>query len=109
MNPLYLKKCSTCTKNTSIATPQEKLTWSSQLDSCWQLKSNYLTRKFEFKNFKESLAFVNKIGQLAQQHQHHPDILISWAIVELKLHTYSVQNLTENDFILAACIDRVSV
>ncbi|HCB35300.1 MAG: hypothetical protein A2W52_04550 [Candidatus Taylorbacteria bacterium RIFCSPHIGHO2_02_49_25] len=64
-----------------------------------------LKRRFKFKNFVEALAFVNKVGTLAESEGHHPDIRFGWGYVELTLFTHAVDGLSENDFILAAKID----
>lgn len=67
-----------------------------------------LTRQFKFKNFKESIVFVNKIADLAEEEGHHPDIKIVWNKVQLDLFTHAVGGLSENDFIMAAKIDRIT-
>ncbi len=64
-----------------------------------------LKRKFKFKNFAEALAFVNRVGALAESEGHHPDIRFGWGYAEITLFTHAVGGLSENDFILAAKID----
>jgi 4a-hydroxytetrahydrobiopterin dehydratase len=67
-----------------------------------------LTRNIKLANFKEALALVNKIGDLAEQEGHHPDLTIhSWNQVRVDLYTHSIKGLSENDFILAAKINQV--
>jgi 4a-hydroxytetrahydrobiopterin dehydratase len=66
-----------------------------------------LRREFKFKNFKQSLAFVNKVSEIAESESHHPDIYIFYNIVKLELFTHAVGGLSENDFIMAAKIDEV--
>ena len=74
----------------------------------WDVVNNHeLKRKFKCKNFAEALAFVNKVGALAESEGHHPDIRFGWGYVELTLFTHAVGGLSENDFILAAKIDRL--
>lgn len=74
----------------------------------WQLvNEHHITRKFDFPDFRSALDFVNKIGELAEQEGHHPDILLGWGRVEVTLWTHKVDGLTESDFILAAKIDRL--
>ncbi|MEP7132611.1 MAG: 4a-hydroxytetrahydrobiopterin dehydratase [Acidobacteriota bacterium] len=75
----------------------------------WTLEENAsrLARRFEFENFKSALEFVNRVGDLAEQEGHHPDIAIHWNKVELVLWTHAIGGLHENDFILAAKIDRL--
>ncbi len=69
--------------------------------------TNKITRLFKFKNFKESLAFVNKVGELAEEEGHHPDIKIVWNKVQLDLFTHAVGGLHENDFVMASKINNM--
>ena len=64
-----------------------------------------IARTWKFKDFKEALAFVNRVGELAETEGHHPDIHIHWNRVTLELWTHVAKGLTENDFILASKID----
>ncbi len=75
----------------------------------WALEKNAarLERHFEFENFRSALEFVNRVGDLAEQEGHHPDMAIHWNKVELVLWTHAIGGLHENDFILAAKIDRL--
>lgn len=66
-----------------------------------------LRKQFKFKNFKESMVFVNKVADLAESEGHHPDIKIVWNKVQLDLFTHAVGGLSENDFIIAAKINKV--
>ena len=66
-----------------------------------------LTREWKFKNFVESITFINKVADIAEDEQHHPDIHISWNRVKLELFTHSIGGLSENDFILAAKINEL--
>ncbi|OGZ07069.1 MAG: hypothetical protein A3C13_04945 [Candidatus Lloydbacteria bacterium RIFCSPHIGHO2_02_FULL_50_11] len=65
-----------------------------------------ISRDFTFKDFKEALAFVNKVGDLAESEGHHPDICIWWNKVRLELSTHAIGGLSTNDFILAARINK---
>lgn len=79
--------------------------WSSTLGSTYERK---IYREFKFKDFSEALAFVNAVGEVAEQEGHHPDILIyQWRKVRLELTTHVIHGLSENDFILGAKIDVV--
>ena|SRR3989344_6977539 len=66
-----------------------------------------LNKEFKFKDFKEAIAFVNKIAALAESEGHHPDIAISYNKVRFDLTTHAIGGLSENDFILAAKIDNL--
>ena len=69
---------------------------------------HHLHRKFKFPDFQQALAFVNRVGALAEEQGHHPDILLAWGKAEITLWTHKINGLTESDFIMAAKIDRVS-
>jgi 4a-hydroxytetrahydrobiopterin dehydratase len=69
---------------------------------------HHLWRAFAFPDFKKALDFTNAVGAIAEEQQHHPDILLSWGKAEITIYTHKVNGLTESDFVLAAKIDRVS-
>lgn len=72
----------------------------------WSRSGEKIRRELAFDDFKEALAFVNKIGALAEAEGHHPDIhLVSYKKVIIELSTHSIKGLSENDFILASKID----
>ena len=78
----------------------------------WDVKSNqdksfYLIKEFTFKNFMESQSFVNKIGDIAEEENHHPDISFGWGYCKVKIFTHAIKGLAESDFILAAKIDKI--
>ncbi len=75
----------------------------------WRLVPDALSisKTFTFKDFAEALAFVNKIGAIAEEKGHHPDVALSWGKVDVSLSTHAIGGLSENDFILAAKIDQV--
>lgn len=68
---------------------------------------HHLTRTYTFPNFREALDFVNKVGELAEQQGHHPDILLAWGKAEVTLWTHKIDGLTESDFIMAAKIENL--
>lgn len=75
----------------------------------WQVADeHHLHREFRFPDFKQALAFVNRVGAVAEQQGHHPDILLSWGKVEITLWTHAIDGLSESDFIMAAKIDRLT-
>jgi 4a-hydroxytetrahydrobiopterin dehydratase len=74
----------------------------------WKVvNEHHLIRSFTFPNFKQALDFVNRVGALAEEQGHHPDILLKWGKVEITLWTHKIDGLTESDFIMAAKIDRL--
>jgi 4a-hydroxytetrahydrobiopterin dehydratase len=69
------------------------------------IDEHHIVRAYKFPDFKSALAFVNRVGELAEEQGHHPDILLGWGKVEITTWTHAVDGLTESDFILAAKID----
>lgn len=69
---------------------------------------HHLRRVWRWKNFVEALAFVNRVGAVAEELGHHPVIELSWGRTVVSLHTHRIDGLTENDFILAARIDKIA-
>ena len=79
-----------------------------QLGNGWEvINEHHLEKQFTFKNFREALAFTNKVGELAEQQGHHPDIGLSWCRVKVTIWTHKIDGLSESDFVLAAKIDRL--
>jgi 4a-hydroxytetrahydrobiopterin dehydratase len=81
----------------------------AQISSNWQLSENkdLLSRRFELNNFIEALDLVNKIGELAEEQTHHPDINLGWGYVEIYLSTHDIGGISEKDIILAQEIDKL--
>ena len=68
---------------------------------------HHLVKTFAFPDFVKALAFVNRVGEVAEQQGHHPDISLAWGRVDVKTWTHKIDGLTESDFILAAKIDQL--
>lgn len=78
----------------------------SQLKEGWRIvEEHHLEKIYLFPDFKSALAFTNKVGEIAEEEGHHPDIQLSWGKVKITIWTHSVDGLTETDFILAAKCD----
>jgi 4a-hydroxytetrahydrobiopterin dehydratase len=74
----------------------------------WQVENNLLTKEFKFKNFLEAIEFVNKISVLAEEINHHPDLLIhSYNKVKIMLFSHSENKITDKDHLLANLIDEL--
>jgi len=79
---------------------------AAQLGGDWQVVDDHqLECTYEFANFVDALAFTNRIGELAEEQNHHPDIHLSWGKVKLVIWTHDADGLTENDFVWAAKAD----
>ncbi len=73
----------------------------------WEIVNNHhLVKSYRFKNFSEALEFVNGVGAIAEEQNHHPDISLGWGKVGLEIWTHKINGLTESDFIFAAKVDR---
>ena len=70
-------------------------------------KDYYIIKDFKFNNFLESQSFVNKVGEIAEQEGHHPDIWFGWGYAKIKIQTHAINGLHESDFVLAAKIDKI--
>lgn len=73
----------------------------------WKVVEGKLLKRFTFTNFAEALEFINKIGAIAETHDHHPDINFGWGYAEIYITTHSAGGITEKDFALAKEIDAV--
>ena len=90
-----------------IMKKSEVLERLSELDN-WELHGKVLVKEFKFDGFAQGLDFVNKVGAIAEEQDHHPNVLLSYESVVLELITHSVGKLTEKDFKLATAIDEIS-
>ncbi|MFQ5951383.1 MAG: 4a-hydroxytetrahydrobiopterin dehydratase [Candidatus Geothermarchaeales archaeon] len=83
----------------------EALSYLKQVDG-WRLEGASITKDLRFRNFREALDLVVRVGEIAEEEGHHPDMLIhSWNRVRFTLSTHVIRGLSENDFILAAKIN----
>ncbi len=73
----------------------------------WKTENGNLKKHFEFKNFAESLAFINRVGALAEKLDHHPDILFGWGYAEFFITTHDAGGITQRDFELARAIENL--
>ena len=111
MSELADKKCIPCEGGIPSFDLKEIHKYLKKIDG-WDVKSNqdksfYLIKEFTFKNFIESQSFVNKIGDIAEKENHHPDISFGWGYCKVKIFTDAIKGLAESDFILAAKIDKI--
>ncbi len=108
MTDLANKKCIPCSVGAPTLMEDEIMELMESLKEGWEVIDNKkLKKSFKFKDFKEALDFTNKVGHLAEEEGHHPNILLSWGRVVIELWTHKIGGLHENDFILAAKIDKI--
>ena len=111
MTELADKKCVPCEGGIPKFDTNEIHKYLKKVDG-WDVKSDddkvfYLIKEFKFKNFLESQNFVNKVGSIAEQESHHPDISFGWGYAKVKIFTHAIKGLHGSDFILAAKVDKI--
>ena len=108
MAALAEKECVHCKDGVEPLKGNNLRTLAAQLNPGWQIvREHHLEREFKFKDFREALNFTDKVGELAEEQGHHPDIYLSWGKVKVTIWTHKIDGLTESDFVLAAKIDRL--
>jgi 4a-hydroxytetrahydrobiopterin dehydratase len=109
MNALAQKECVPCKGGVPPLKGKELSEFARQLPKGWRVvEDHHLEKEFSFKDFREALAFTNRVGELAEAQGHHPDIYLTWGKVKLTIWTHKVNGLTESDFILAAKADALT-
>ena len=110
MTDLLNKKCVPCEGGVTAFDISEIHKYQKKVDG-WDVVKNekdiyFLEKKFNFKNFLESQKFVNLVGKVSEEEGHHPDIMFGWGYAKVSITTHAISGLSENDFILAAKIDK---
>ena len=100
------KKCKPCEGNMPPLAEEQANELLKQIPG-WEIKDGHVFRQFKFKNFRESISFVNKVAEIAEAEGHHPDMAIHYNKVTIELWTHAVNGLSENDFIVAAKINKI--
>ena len=107
MTDLASRNCVPCRGGMPPLKGEEISKLSSELQG-WQVVSeHHLKKSYKFKDFREALAFVDQVGNLAETEGHHPDISFGWGWAEITLWTHKIDGLSESDFILAAKVDQL--
>jgi 4a-hydroxytetrahydrobiopterin dehydratase len=106
---LAKKECKACDGGTPALKGDALKQMQHQLNGGWKvLGEQKLEREFKFPDFRKALEFVNRIGEIAEKQNHHPDIYFTWGQARIQIWTHKINGLTESDFILAAKIDEAS-
>ena len=108
MSGLSARECVPCRGGVPPMKGEEIQDLLSQLSGWEVVGEHHLRKEYKFKNFRETLDFVNRVGELAEEQGHHPDICFGWGKAEITIWTHKIDGLTESDFILAAKIDNLS-
>ena len=109
MSELVHQHCTPLPPGTPPLAAAEQAALLGQLDPAWRIvDGHHLEREYRLADFARGLALVDAIGALAEAEDHHPELLLAWGRVRVRLWTHSVGGLSRNDFILAARIDRLA-
>lgn len=107
MTDLADKTCVPCRGGTPPLAGVELEELAGRVPGWEVVDGHHLRRDFRFANFREALAFVNRVGELAEEQGHHPDLSLGWGRAEVVVYTHKIDGLTESDFVFAAKADRL--
>jgi len=107
MSDLAERDCVPCRGGVPPLKGEEIGEFSSQLKDWQVVDEHHLQKIYGFKDFRETLDFVNRVGELAEEQGHHPDICFGWGKADITIWTHKIDGLTESDFVLAAKIDKL--
>jgi 4a-hydroxytetrahydrobiopterin dehydratase len=108
MSDLANRQCVPCRGGVPPLAGEAITKLSAQLNDWNVVNEHHLEKAYKFGNYREALAFVNRLSEIAEDQGHHPDICFGWGNVEVRIWTHKINGLTESDFILAAKIDQVA-
>lgn len=109
MNQLLTEKCTSCEGRTEPLNAQEVATLLSDAEGWQQDSGKKIWKEFTFKNFVQAIDFINRIADVAEYEDHHPDILLhDYKNVKVDLMTYAINGLSRNDFIVAEKINEIA-
>ncbi|PYS39019.1 MAG: 4a-hydroxytetrahydrobiopterin dehydratase [Acidobacteria bacterium] len=106
MMGLAEKTCVPCRGGVPPLTAEQISPLAAQVTNWHVVNNHHIEREFKFPDFKTALDFVNRVGAIAEEQAHHPDIYLAWGKAQVKIWTHKIDGLTESDFIFAAKIDR---
>ena len=107
MSELAERQCVPCRGGVPPMKGEQINEMSSQLPDWQVVNEHHLQRSYRFQDFRETLDFVNRVGELAEEQGHHPDICFGWGKADITIWTHKIDGLTESDFVLAAKIDKL--
>ncbi len=106
---LARKECVPCKGGIPPLKGDELNRLSEQVEGWDVIEEHHLSKTYKFPNFVKALEFVNKVGSIAEQQGHHPNIFLTWGKARIEIWTHKIDGLTESDFILAAKIDEILI
>jgi 4a-hydroxytetrahydrobiopterin dehydratase len=104
--PLAEQHCVPCRGGVPALSSEAAANFNREVPEWTIIENHHIARQFTFPNFVTALSFVNRVGAIAEEQGHHPDIFLTWGRVGVTIWTHAINGLTESDFILAAKIDR---
>ncbi len=107
MSELAKKTCVPCKGDVPPLKGNALASLLKQLKGWKVIEEHHLEKNYDFSDFVSALAFVQRVGDVAEEQGHHPDILLRWGKVRITTWTHKIDGLTESDFILAAKIDEL--
>src|SRR5258708_20939770 len=107
MSELAAKQCVPCRGGVPPLKGQGLLSLQKQVQGWSVIDEHHLVKTYTFPDFRTALDFVERVGGIAEEQAHHPDIYLAWGKVEIKIWTHKIDGLTESDFILAAKIAKI--
>ena len=107
MAELAERECVPCRGGVPPLKGEEIENLVNQIEGWQVVDEHHLQKPYRFKDFREALTFVNRVGELAEQQGHHPDICFGWGKADVSIWTHKIDGLTESDFVLAAKIDKL--
>ena len=109
MSELARKQCVPCMGGVPPLEGREVKKLLDQLGRGWTVvDDHHLEKEYKYDDFRQALDFTNRVGELAEEQGHHPDVYLAWGKVKLTLWTHKINGLTESDFIFAAKADELS-
>ncbi len=106
MAGLAERSCVPCRGGVPPLTPDQTKPLLAQLQGWTLVDNHHLEKRYDLADFAEALEVVNRIGAIAEEQGHHPDLSLGWGRVEVRIWTHKINGLTESDFILAAKCDQ---
>ena len=106
MTDLASRQCVPCQGGVPALKGKSIQQFLAQLEGWSVIDEHHLTKTYEFSDFMQALAFVNRVGAMAEAEGHHPDVYLAWGKVRLDVWTHKIDGLTESDFVFAAKADR---
>jgi 4a-hydroxytetrahydrobiopterin dehydratase len=104
---LASRQCVPCRGGVPPLKGEELKRLHGQIEGWEVIEEHHLRKTYRFKDFVEALAYVNRLGEMAEEQGHHPDIYLSWGKVRIEIWTHKIDGLTESDFVFAAKCDAI--